>query len=53
LLGEDGGLTVWKHVCADRAGGWERPPIPFNEFDDVYVDGLTLKQIIARKFASL
>ena len=53
VLGEDGGLTVWKHLCADRAGGWERPPIPFNEFDEVYVDGLALKEIIAREFASL
>lgn len=52
VIGTDGTLAVWKRVSPDGPGWWESP-IPFDEFENVCVDGLTLSQLIARKFASL
>jgi hypothetical protein len=52
VIGVDGALTVWKRVSPDGPGWWEAP-IPFDEFENVRIDGLPLNQIIARRFASL
>ena len=52
VIGIDGTLSVWKRVSPDGPGWWESP-IPFEEFEDVCIDGLTLSQLIVRKFASL
>lgn len=53
VLGDDGSITVWTYISDDHAGGWEGAPIQFSEFEQVHINGRSLKRLIQDKFAAL
>lgn len=53
VLGKDGSMTIWTYVSGDHGAEWERPPICFNEFDQLRVGGVLAKQLIAEKLNSI
>lgn len=50
VLGKDGKMTIWTHVSSDHNGGWEQP-VPFDDFDQVHIDGVHAVRLIAEKLA--
>jgi len=50
VLGQDGKMTIWTHVSSDHNGGWEQP-VEFGDIDQVHIDGVPAKRLIAEKLA--